>query len=187
MKCSVFIATSIDGYIATEDGNVDWLEQAGNQQADMSDNPDMGFNEYINSVDCMIMGRKCMEKIASFNLTDEQWPYGKLPIYVLSRTMTKPPQNLVGKVEMVNDGIEALLSRLELQGLKHAYIDGGATICAFINLQLIERMIITQAPVVLGKGISLFNDIKSPVSVTQVSAQSYPNDFVQVSYRLSYA
>ena len=74
MKCSVFITTSADGYIATEDGGVEWLETAGNANAEMGENADMGFNRYIASVDCMIMGRKCMEKISSFNLTPEQWP-----------------------------------------------------------------------------------------------------------------
>ena len=77
MKFSVFIATSADGYIATPEGNVDWLHTSGNQDADMSVNPDMGFNEFIASVDCMIMGRKCLETLSGFNLNQEQWPYGK--------------------------------------------------------------------------------------------------------------
>jgi dihydrofolate reductase len=69
MKCSVYIATSADGYITTVEGGVDWLHTAGNLNADMSKNPDMGFNNFIASVDCIIMGRKCMEVISSFNLT----------------------------------------------------------------------------------------------------------------------
>lgn len=74
MKCSVYIATSADGYIATHNGGIDWLHTAGKPEADMSKNPDMGFNDFISSVDCMIMGRKCMEVISAMNLTPQQWP-----------------------------------------------------------------------------------------------------------------
>ena len=91
MKCSVYIATSIDGYIATTDGDVDWLHTAGNPEADLGDNPDMGFKDFINSVDCIVMGRKCMEIISSMNLTSEQWPYGDTYIAVLSQKIKEPP------------------------------------------------------------------------------------------------
>ena len=94
MKCSVYIATSLDGYIATPDGGVDWLHTAGNSDADLGDDADMGFAGFLDSVDCIIMGRKCMEMIASMNLTAEQWPYGDIPIVVLSTRMKEPPVNL---------------------------------------------------------------------------------------------
>jgi len=99
MKCSVYIATSADGYIATLDGGVDWLHTSGNLDVDMG-SEDMGFQSYINSVDCMIMGRKCMDMISSMNLSPEQWPYGDIRIVVLSNTINEPPKNLLGKVEM---------------------------------------------------------------------------------------
>ena len=109
MKCSVYIATSADGYIATPEGGVDWLHTAGKLDADMSASPDMGFNDFIASVDCMIMGRKCMEVISSFDLTPEQWPYGDTKIYVLSRSIEVPPENLRGKVEMYSGDIPKLI------------------------------------------------------------------------------
>lgn len=84
MKCSVFIATSVDGYIATIEGGVDWLETSGKPDIDLGEQADMGFNQFIESVDCMIMGANTLEKLASFNLTDEQWPYGKIRIIALS-------------------------------------------------------------------------------------------------------
>ena len=86
MKCSVYIATSADGYIATLDGGVDWLHTAGNLDAEMGDE-DMGFSAFMSSVDCMVMGRKCMEMISNMNLTPEQWFYGDMPIIVLSNTI----------------------------------------------------------------------------------------------------
>jgi len=185
MKCSVYIATSADGYIATPDGGVDWLHSAGNQEADMGAE-DMGFQAYINSVDCMIMGRKCMEIIASMKLTPEQWPYGDMPIIVLSNTIKTPPENLVGNVEMYSGDINKLIGKLEGDGYKSAYIDGGATITSFINLKLINEMIITQAPILLGKGLPLFGKINHLVKLQEAKATAFANDFTQVQYSVTY-
>lgn len=186
MKCSVYIATSADGYIATRDGGVDWLHTAGNPEADMSNNPDMGFNEFIASIDCMIMGRKCMDAISSFNLTPEQWPYGDTKIYVLSNSLKKPPENLRGKVVMYSGDIKKLINQLEKNGYKHAYIDGGTTITAFINLQLIDEMTITKAPVILGKGLPLFGELNKSIKLINSEATVFPNDFIQEKFGVNY-
>ena len=185
MKCSVFIATSVDGYIASPDGGVDWLHSAGKQEVDMG-TEDMGFQAYMNSVDCMIMGRKCMEMIASFNLTAEQWPYGDMPIIVLSNTIKTPPENLEGKVEMYSGDINELIGKLERDGYKSAYIDGGSTITCFINLKLINEMIITQAPILLGEGLPLFGKINQTVKLTEAKSTTFANDFTQVQYSVCY-
>lgn len=186
MKCSVYIATSADGYIATPQGGVGWLESAGNSSADMGDNPDMGFNDFIASVDCMIMGRKCMEVIASFNLTPEQWPYGDIKVYALSNSISEPPESLHGKVEMYSGDVDKLISRLENNGYKHAYIDGGTTITNFLNLKLINHMTIIKAPVILGAGIPLFGEVESGANLTNAQAIAFANDFIQVRYDVSY-
>lgn len=186
MKCSVFIATSADGYIATKSGDVDWLDKAGKTDVEMDGGSDMGFSNYISSVDCMVMGRKCMEKIASFNLPPEQWPYGSIPIFVLSNTLKEAPENLRDKVEMYSGGIPMLISRLENEGFQHAYIDGGATITSFLNLKLIHEMTITRAPILLGEGIPLFGKTKSPIKLEAAQAEAYPNDFIQIQYKVNY-
>lgn len=185
MKCSVFIATSADGYIASADGGVDWLQSAGNLDVDMGAE-DMGFKSFINAVDCMVMGRKCMEAIASMNLTPDQWVYGDMPIIVLSRTLTEPPENLLGKVEIYSSSIQNLLMDLEKRGLKHAYIDGGSTITSFLNLKLIDEMIITKAPILLGEGIPLFGKINQVIKLENAGVKAYINDFLQLQYRVSY-
>lgn len=185
MKCSVYIATSADGYIATPDGGVDWLHKAGNLEADMG-SEDMGFQAFMDSVDCMIMGRKCMEMISNMNLSPEQWPYGAMRIVVLSNTIKEPPLNLRGRVEMYSGDIHDLILKLESDGLKHAYIDGGATITSFLNLKLIDEMTITQAPVILGEGIPLFGKINPSVKLENASSIAFPNDFAQVRYSVNY-
>jgi len=186
MKCSAFIATSADGYIAAPDGSIEWLENAGNPFVDMGDQADMGFNQYIASVDCMIMGRKCMEKIASFNLTPEQWPYVDTRVIALSSTLKDVPDNLKGKVEIYSGELSELITTLENEGFSHAYIDGGTTITSFINRHLINEMTITQAPVLLGEGIPLFGKTHEPIKLVHSQAIAYPNDFVQIKYDVEY-
>jgi dihydrofolate reductase len=186
MKCSVFIATSADGYIATKGGGVEWLDTAGKSDVDMGNDSDMGFVNYMASVDCMIMGRKCMEKISSFNMTPEQWPYGDTRIVVLSNTVKEAPDNLEGRVEMYSGDIATLTSGLEKEGFYHAYIDGGTTITSFLNLKLINEMTITLAPVLLGAGIPLFGEIVKQITLEEAQATAYPNDFITTKYKVSY-
>lgn len=186
MKCSVFIATSADGYIASEDGEIEWLETAGKPEVDMGEQADMGFSNYIADVDCMIMGRKCMEKISSFNLMPEQWPYGDIRILVLSNTLKEAPDNLKEMVEIYSGDIPELLSQLENEGYHHAYVDGGVTITSFINLKLINEMTITRAPVLLGKGKPLFGKIEKQIKLENAQAKVYANNFIQIKYSVNY-
>ncbi len=185
MKCSVFIATSADGFIAKKDGSVDWLHTAGKPGVDLGDDADMGFKSFMASVDCLIMGRKCMDMIHSMQLTPQQWPYGDTRIIVLSNTLTQLPE-FPGKVELYSGDINALLKNLESQGHHHAYVDGGTTIQGFINLQLINQMTITRAPVLLGEGIALFGKTKKDIKLEQCSAKSFANDFIQEGFSVNY-
>lgn len=186
MKCSVFIATSADGYIATESGGVEWLESAGDPSADMTGCEDMGFSDYIADVDCMIIGRKCMEKLSSFNLPPEHWPYGQRRIIVLSNTLKTPTANLPDTVEMYSGDIKVLIATLTKQGVSHIYVDGGTTITHFINLQLINGLTITQAPILLGKGLPLFGKLNQEITLDAAKAKAYPNNFIQTQYHISY-
>ena len=185
MKCSVYIAASVDGFIAKEDDSVDWLYTAGKVNADM-DRVDMGMAAYMASIDCIIMGRKCMDAIVSMNLTPDRWPYGDTRIIVLSNTVKKPPENLPGKVEMYSGDLRQLISKLESEGYKHAYIDGGTTIQCFLNLKLIDEMTITQIPILLGGGKSLFGKTFKDIKLENVTAVVFPNDFVQIHYKVNY-
>jgi len=185
MKCSVFIATSADGFIAKNDGSVDWLHTAGKPDVDLGDDADMGFKPFMASIDCMIMGRKCMEMIHSMQLTEEQWPYGDTRIIVLSNTLTQLPE-FPGKVELYSGDIKVLLKNLENQGHTHAYVDGGTTIQGFINLELINQMTITRAPILLGEGIALFGKTKKDIRLEKCSAKRFANDFIQEVFSVNY-
>ena len=186
MKCSVFIATSLDGFIAKLDGNVDWLHTAGNGKELPPDQADMGLNDFMASVDCMIMGRKTMEIISNMNLTPEQWFYGDIKIIVLSNSLKEAPENLKNKVELYSGDLQNLVSKLENEGYQHAYIDGGKTIQEFINLKLINDITITKAPVLLGEGIPLFGKFSCDIKLEEAKASAFPNDFIQVKYKVKY-
>ena len=185
MKCSVYIATSADGYIASSDGSVDWLHTAGDQDADLGEDSDMGFRDFLSSVDCIIMGRKCMEMISSMNLTSEQWSYGDIPLFVLSHSIKDAPENLLGKVEMFSGEIPELIEKLKKKGLKHAYVDGGSVITSFLNLHLIDEMTLTKVPVLLGGGIPLFGKLNHSLSLKKGKAVVFPNDFIQIKYTIA--
>ena len=127
-----------------------------------------------------------MEMISSMDLTAEQWPYGNIKIIALSNTIKEAPQNLKGKVEMYSGDLLELISNLEKESYKHAYIDGGTTIQAFINLKLINEIIITQAPILLGEGKPLFGKVFKDIKLEEAKATAFPNDFIQVKYKVNY-
>lgn len=186
MKCSVFIATSVDGFIAKTNGSIEWLHTAGNSNADMGEKADMGWAECLATHDCLIMGRNTMEVISNMNLTPERWPYGDMRIVVLSNTLKEAPDNMKDKVEMYSGDLNALMSKLEDEGHKSIYVDGGTTVQAFINLKLIDEITITRAPILLGEGIPLFGKIANDIKLEQTEATVFANDFIQVKYTVNY-
>ena len=192
MKCSVFIAPSVDGYIATKDGDVTWLESLGSKLSKEDDNSELmthfnnAFPNFIQSVDCMIMGRKLMDVLSSFNLTDEQWPYVDTRVIVLSHSVKQAPKNLKDKVEMYSGSIDELMRKLESEGFKNAYIDGGETITQFLELELIDEMTLTLAPILLGSGRPLFHELSKKIYLEDAKATTFPNDFIEVKYRVKY-
>lgn len=124
-KCSVFIATSLDGFIARDDGSIDWLMKANSL---VPPGEDGGYKEFISTVDGLVMGRHSFEKVLSF----ESWPYGDLPIVVMSSQPIEIPDHLKNNVSTSSETPADLVKRLTKQGFKHLYIDGGITIQNFI-------------------------------------------------------
>ena len=146
----------------------------------------MSMPNYMKDVDCMIIGRKLMEMLSSFNLTPEQWPYGDTKIIALSHTMKEPSENLKDRVEMYDGSIPDLITKLDKEGYKHAYVDGGTTITAFLNLELINEMTLTLAPVLLGSGIRLFGKLQEQINLGNAQATAFPNNFIEIKYQVTY-
>lgn len=150
----VFIATSLDGYIADKNNNVDWLHSIENPKQ-----CDMGFAAHFERIDALVMGRNTLELVLSFDI---DWPYTK-PVYILSNTMTNVPSGYEGKIFLVNGPLKNVVKSLNQQGFENLYIDGGITIQSFLKEDLIDEMIITTIPTVLGGGISLFGELDKPL------------------------
>ncbi len=170
----VYVATSLDGYIARPNGALDWLEAVPTLP-----NEDYGYAEFMNSVDAVVMGRKTFEVVAAF----ETWPYAK-PVLVLSRTLEKGPR--ANHVEVVNDEPEALVQKLAGRGLHQLYIDGGQTIQSFLRRELIDEMIITRVPVLLGAGIPLFGELGKEIKWQHIQTTAYENGLVKSQYKVVY-
>lgn len=149
----VYIAVSLDGYIAGPDGDIKWLNTIPNE------NSDHGFGEFIDSIDGIVMGRKTYEKVLEFN----EWPYNK-PVYVLTNTLDILSVELKNKAEIVSGELKDILKDLNSRGLENLYIDGGVTIQSFLKEDLIDEMIISYVSLILGEGIPLFGEIKNQLN-----------------------
>ena len=179
MKASVFIATSLDGFIARKNGGIDWLMASSTPD----DTEDYGYKAFFDSVDCMVMGRHTMEVVRSFN----EWPYAEKRVIVLSNTLKEVPDELVDKIELYAGPLQALISKLERDGCQRLYVDGGVTIQSFINESLITDMTITTIPILLGEGLPLFGPTPHDIQLKHISTRSYPNGFVSSTYEFNEA
>ena len=178
IKCSVFIAASVDGFIARADGDIEWLHRPEYEAAELNG---MTYESFIASVDTLVMGRKTLEKVVSF----PEWPYEDMPVIALSHAAFDLPAHLHGKVEVMAVDPTTLVSQLAERGMQHLYIDGGQTIQAFLEAGLINELIITRIPVVLGQGISLFSQIGSEHQLQHIDTCVSDNGFVQSRYQVT--
>ena len=173
-KNSVFIATSLDGYIADKNGGIDWLNSTPNPN-----NDDMGYIEFTNAIDAIVMGRKTFETVCGF---DGEWPYTK-PVFLLSGTLNKVPKSHDEKVFLVKGTLTEILEQIYEQGYYHLYIDGGTTIQNFLKADLIDEMRITTIPILLGGGSPLFSELPKALKFELVKAKTYLNQLTQNHYQ----
>jgi dihydrofolate reductase len=176
MKASVYIATSLDGYIAREGGALDWLPGSGGEVQEGGS--DYGYQAFFDSVDVLVMGRNTFETVLSFG----QWPYGQKRVVVLSSSLGHLPQEMPETVELRSASPAELWSELQASGARHLYVDGGKTIQGFLNAGLIDELIITTIPVLIGRGIPLFGDLAQDVRLQHLGTEAFESGLVQSKY-----
>jgi dihydrofolate reductase len=172
MKASVFIATSLDGFIARANGDLDWLPPGGGEPH--------GYDEFMATVDALVIGRKTFETVLAF----DSWPYGEKPVFVLS-TRTLAPAPLGAVVERMSGAPADIVSQLAARGIRHVYVDGGITIQGFLQAGLIQRLIITRIPVLLGAGIPLFGPLRRDIVLRHVGTRQFASGLVQSEYEVA--
>jgi len=172
MSNIVYIAASIDGYIATPDGGVEWLNEIPNP-----DQSDFGWSEFILGIDAILMGRNTFEKVLTFG----DWPYQK-PVFVLSAKLKKVPDELSEKAEIIKGSIEDVIAELNQRGHTHIYIDGGKLIQSFLAEDLIDELIITRIPILLGKGIPLFRELEQSQKFIHKKTEIFNDSLVKSHY-----
>jgi dihydrofolate reductase len=169
LTVSVFVGTSVDGFIARANGDLDWLPADGGEPH--------GYDEFIASVDAIVIGRKTFETVLAF----PAWPYGGKRVVVLSSR----PLDLTaarGAVEQMGGPPAEIVSRLADSGARHLYVDGGITVQRFLRAGLVQRLIITRVPVLIGDGIPLFGSLPGDVRLRHVATRHYPSGLVQSEY-----
>ena len=176
-RCSVFIATSLDGFISRTDGSIDWLDQANSR---VPKGEDCGYEQFMSTVDALVMGRHTFELAKSFG----EWPYGKTPVLVLSSRMRSLPAGLPKTVRLFNEAPGTIVARLAAEGMGHLYIDGGLTIQRFLSDALIDEIIITKIPVLIGSGRPLFGPLSADVRLEHISTRAFDFGFGQSKYRV---
>jgi len=169
-KNMVFIATSLDGFIADKNGNIEWLHSIPNP-----DQIDMGYSEFTSQIDALVMGRVTFETVCGFDI---DWPYQK-PVFVLSNTMTKIPEKFKDKAQYIKGTIKEILDKIHQKGYYRLYIDGGRTIQSFLKEDLIDEMTITIIPILLGGGIPLFTELPTQLNFECVDSKIYLDKIVQ--------
>jgi dihydrofolate reductase len=175
ITASVYVATSLDGFIARKDGTIDWLVEANST---VPEGEDCGYAAFMNTVDVVIMGRNTYEQVAGF----ESWPYEGKRVIVLTSKKVRFRQGTGVRLEASAELPPALLKRLNSEGCKRAYVDGGTVIQSFLAYSLIDKITITIIPVLLGGGRSLFGILSSDTKLTLVKARAFEFGFIQVTY-----
>ena len=169
----VFIARSLDGYIADRDGGLDWLPPPPAPPPD-----DIGFGALMDEIDAVVMGRRTFETVLGFG---GDWPYGKT-VYVLSSSLREAPEALAGKVVFLRGSPAEVVAETVGRGHERLYVDGGATIQGFLRADLVDELRLTTVPVLLGGGAPLFGELAVPMSWRHVGSSVHAGGLVQDRY-----
>jgi dihydrofolate reductase len=165
----------MDGFLARLNHKVDFLDAGGSKPH--------GFEEFYASVDIIVIGRNTYEFVAGYG----QWLYGKKQVIVLSSRPIDFSWIKSGAVEQMSGTPARIVERLKARRFKHAYIDGGVTIQRFLAAGLIDRMIVTRVPVLIGAGMPLFGPVPRDIPLRHVATRTYKGGLVQSEYEIGRA
>ena len=172
MKASVFVGTSLDGFIARANGAFDFLPPGGGEPH--------GYEEFMATVDALVIGRKTYETVLGL----DAWPYGKKPTFVLStHSLARAPAGAI--LERMSGSPAEIVSQLVNRGIQHVYVDGGITIQRFLQAGLIQRLTITRVPVLIGTGIPLFGVIPHDITLKHIATHQYASGLVKSEYEIA--
>jgi dihydrofolate reductase len=175
MKVSVFIGTSVDGFIARPNGDLDFLPTGGGEPH--------GYDEFIATVDALVIGRHTFETVLQF----PSWPYGEKRVIVLSSRpldLSAAPA-AAAAVEHMSGEPAGIVAELASRGMNHLYVDGGITIQQFLRAGLVDRLVITRVPVLIGQGIPLFGALSRDIPLRHIATHHYPSGLVKTEYEVS--
>ena len=178
IKLSAFVATSIDGFIARKDGNIDWLNKANKQESELQD---FGYSNFMKSIDIIVMGRNTFEQVLTF----DKWPFEKKEVIVFCSKNIKISKTLSNTVKTSKESSNNLIDMLSKIGIRNIYVDGGLTIQSFILAHLLDEITITLVPILLGDGISLFGSLIKDVQLQHLKTTTFNSGFVQIKYLLN--
>src|SRR5882762_6868540 len=176
MKLSVFCGVSVDGFLARLDDTFDFL-QTGEQEPH-------GFKEFLASVDVVVIGRRTFDVVLKLG---HLALYGNKPVVVLSSRPLDFSSVKGGVVEQLSGEPTEIVKQLKARGFKHAYIDGGITIQRFLAAGLIDRLVITSVPVLIGTGIPLFGPVPRDINLRHIATRCYSGGLVQSEYEVGAA
>jgi dihydrofolate reductase len=171
MKLSVFVGTSLDGFIARRNGDYDFLPANGGEPH--------GYDEFIASVDTILIGRKTFEVVLKL----PSWPYGDKRVVVLSH---RPLDfsGITGRVEQMSGEPVQIAQKLAATGAKHVYVDGGITVQDFLRAGQIHDLAITRVPVLIGDGIPLFGSVPQDIKLRHIGTRQYKSGLVKSEYEV---
>jgi dihydrofolate reductase len=173
VKISVFVGVSLDGFLARRDGAFDFLPEGGGEEH--------GYAEFLATVDALVIGRKTYEVVLGL----PAWPYGERHVVVLGTSAITPPRAAVAAhVERLDGAPRAIAALLAARGVQHVYVDGGLTIQGFLRAGLVDRLVITRVPVLIGEGIPLFGPTGRDIALLHVATRALASGLVQSTYNV---
>jgi dihydrofolate reductase len=171
MTVSVFVGISVDGFLARPDGALDFLPEDGEPH---------GYDEFVVSVNALVIGRNTFETVLGFG----SWPYGTKRVVVLSSRAVDLSAVREGVVEQMAGEPAGIVAKLAASGAEHLYVDGGITIQRFLRAGLVQRLVITRVPVLIGAGIPLFGSLARDLRLRHIATRHYPSGLVQSEYEV---